>query len=979
MLDPLTALGLASSVAQFVDFGFKVISESRQQYRSATGILPDNLSLETFVADLSDISERLASDDSERPGGTRFITNSAIRTWDKSHEDRALRELAARSKTLADEILHILEDLKVKGPNRRWESIRQAFRSRMKREKIRDMEKRLEQIRSQLNLRLVAMMDVRQSAVLSAIDGLMEQNRLMEGQTTNALGHLKSELVGAVERLGKKNIDGGNLTDLSAVMSNLIDETRKVAKEQRVLNSLNFQHMRSRQSDIKQAHETTFEWIFNGPNSETSNKNASSHKFMDWLESDSGIYWIAGKAGSGKSTLMKYLCGHEVIRKVLGQWAGSERLIFASYFFWSAGYQVQKSQEGLLRSLLYQILKECPELIEMALPSWWESDQSVRDLSDAFDRIAVQDLLPAKFCFFVDGLDEYEGEHIDVVRMFQSLANSSSIKICVSSRPWNIFAESFGTNKDRKLLLQDFTRADVKKYVEDVLGGEPRFRRLQNRDARAVNVIQEIVDKAQGVFLWVFLVVRSLIRGLIDDNDVSILQERLDILPTQLEEYFRHMLEKIEDVYQERTAQIFQLATNSVEPLPTLALECLQRENEDPDYALRAGIKIPSDEDIISMNEKLQRYLNACCKDMLEVNIDVDEETFFRYRVVFLHRSVKDFLLLKEIHDMLRSRTSSKFHPRTSICRAFLAMIKMLPDGYFEVMSDKNDRTSTKDLQQRHNGSQSENIPDAWDEDAPNSASSIQLPSAQDHRDIRPVRQLSTFRPLLDVIGELMFQVRMIEIHDRTSEVSLLDEVDRICSVRAPLTAKHWTGLEDKRSGFPGDPQKETFLAFAAESRLHLFVTQKLDINPNLLRQKKGRPLLDHVLRPGERSQYGMVADPLWRPTPLDAARDLEMIQLLLTRGADPNQRVYVRGGETVWDLFLLHASARREKYCIYQIAELLILHGAKPDEQVSEILRPLLTTVEHRELCNLLAERLSYSIWDWIKWKSPKPAGKRL
>jgi len=159
MLDPLTALGLASSVAQFVDFGFKVISESRQQYRSATGILPDNLSLETFVADLSDISERLASDDSERPGGTRFITNSAIRTWDKSHEDRALRELAARSKTLADEILHILEDLKVKGPNRRWESIRQAFRSRMKREKIRDMEKRLEQIRSQLNLRLVAMME----------------------------------------------------------------------------------------------------------------------------------------------------------------------------------------------------------------------------------------------------------------------------------------------------------------------------------------------------------------------------------------------------------------------------------------------------------------------------------------------------------------------------------------------------------------------------------------------------------------------------------------------------------------------------------------------------------------------------------------------------------------------------------------------------------------------------------------------------
>jgi putative ribosome biogenesis GTPase RsgA len=32
-----------------------------------------------------------------------------------------------------------------------------------------------------------------------------------------------------------------------------------------------------------------------------------SPKFADWLENDGGIYWIAGKAGSGKSTLMKYL------------------------------------------------------------------------------------------------------------------------------------------------------------------------------------------------------------------------------------------------------------------------------------------------------------------------------------------------------------------------------------------------------------------------------------------------------------------------------------------------------------------------------------------------------------------------------------------------------------------------------------------------------------------------------------------------
>jgi hypothetical protein len=252
-------------------------------------------------------------------------------------------------------------------------------------------------------------------------------------------------------------------------------------------------------------------------------------------------------------------------------------------------------------------------------------------------------------------------------------------------------------------------------------------------------------------------------------------------------------------------------------------------------------------------------------------------------------------------------------------------MIKMLPDEYFGVSNDEEARVSDNDIQQRDNGSWNEDIPNTWDGDAQDPTSWILRPSTQDHREVKGVYQLSTFRPLLDFIGELIFQVRMIEIHDETSEVSLLDEVDRICSARAPSTAKHWTGLEDKRSGFPGDPQKETFLAFAAESRLRLFVTQKLDNNPRLLREKKGRPLLDHVLRPGVRSRWGEVAKPIWRPTPLDAARDLEMIRLLLARGADPNQKVYVRGGETIWDLFLLHASARRDMSGIYQIAELLI------------------------------------------------------
>ena len=88
--------------------------------------------------------------------------------------------------------------------------------------------------------------------------------------------------------------------------------------------------------------------------------------FSDWLRSGTGVYWINGKAGSGKSTLMNYICDDENIRKrdkLLRVWADDKRLITPTFYFWNSGTLLQKSVEGLLRSLVFQMLDECPQLI----------------------------------------------------------------------------------------------------------------------------------------------------------------------------------------------------------------------------------------------------------------------------------------------------------------------------------------------------------------------------------------------------------------------------------------------------------------------------------------------------------------------------------------------------------------------------------------------------------------------------------------
>jgi hypothetical protein len=50
--------------------------------------------------------------------------------------------------------------------------------------------------------------------------------------------------------------------------------------------------------EILPAHKSTFEWVFRSPETKAPWSN-----FAKWLETGSGIYWMNGKAGPGKSTL----------------------------------------------------------------------------------------------------------------------------------------------------------------------------------------------------------------------------------------------------------------------------------------------------------------------------------------------------------------------------------------------------------------------------------------------------------------------------------------------------------------------------------------------------------------------------------------------------------------------------------------------------------------------------------------------------
>ena len=129
-------------------------------------------------------------------------------------------------------------------------------------------------------------------------------------------------------------------------------------------------------------------------------------------------------------------------------------------------------------------------------------------------------------------------------------ANNEAVKRFLQTRKDQCKIFSSGTCPG--LRLDDLTRNDIMRYVRDKLEGNGTFRNLRCREGDKCDVlVDEVVEKAHGVFLWVFLVVRSLTLGLANADRIVDLQRRLRSLPDDLEEYLQHVLDTIDQNHQQ--------------------------------------------------------------------------------------------------------------------------------------------------------------------------------------------------------------------------------------------------------------------------------------------------------------------------------------------------------------------------------------------------------------------------------------------
>lgn len=162
---------------------------------------------------------------------------------------------------------------------------------------------------------------------------------------------------------------------------------------------------------------------------------------------------------------------------------------------------------------------------------------SLSALEKAFTVLIDQTTIDANHFLLVDDLDEYEGNLATLADMFKKLAKSPSVKVRLASRPWVVL------ERLPRLRLQDLTADDIRNPAWDNLYKVRRMSWLQEHNPeRALCLMKEIVQNADGVFLWVDLVVHTLLEGMANEDSLEDLQNRMRLLPRELTAFYRHML-----------------------------------------------------------------------------------------------------------------------------------------------------------------------------------------------------------------------------------------------------------------------------------------------------------------------------------------------------------------------------------------------------------------------------------------------------
>ena len=585
---------------------------------------------------------------------------------------------------------------------------------------------------------------------------------------------------------------------------------------------------------------------------------------------------------------MKYLTENERTKELASNISIPTLII--SYYFYELGAPQEKAFVSLLHALVCQLLEETHsvskrasfvliQILEPYMTQTGEQPWAPKVLQEALRHIVVKFPVTARVLLFIDGFDECEGSHAHQLDFLNELLESSkgsrlSIKICIASRADVDIRLRLSTYPS--LAIHNFTDPDISTYVAERLKAAWEVMASQPDGTTATfdqELIDNVVRKAEGVFLWVHLVVTQLVMAIEAETDGNDLHQQVARLPEGLEQLYQSIVAKIPKDRLHDAINLLQLvaSTNVSQVGPQFGADTLWKmcnAMKEPSTAISQkahfeegfrGNDAPSQKDQCAA---MKRRIQSSCRGLIHCD---DTSNPCEAKVTFLHRTCVEYIFYTEVFSQMVAKADRNLqgNPEVSLMAMALRLLKTDPQHKPALLG-----------------------------------ATLEQACYEEHG--------------LDVVHIFFWQAGRAEHTTGFAQTLFVDELDRVCS----LLRQEWASLHYIHAIYELQLDWRTdVMCLAVSYGLTLYVSQAIEKEGQKLFQRAGRPLLCYAFEPFGRGRF-------------------EVVQVLLENGADPNQNF---GLSTPWTLAVPDLGSHENLHGWHSDYLVLMLsYGANPCQRVS-------------------------------------------
>ncbi|KAK8074528.1 hypothetical protein PG997_009191, partial [Apiospora hydei] len=741
-LEPIAALSLACNILQIVGIGRETVRVARQVYQD--GKLDPALTEDAGI--LNDLA-----------GQIHLITAVPSAAKPKA-QDKRLLDLADKCQGAARDLQEEVNFLN--GPPTRAKlvaTLKTAAKTTWRKRRLEKLDQKLKDAENLLQAGLLTRLYERSVSTDMQLSSLNADFRDFIYEYRQGFVNATDLTRKHITRETKRSEDAvkSHVTETSIHTENSLKEhinltfrdvvkqeqdTRLESKRDQLLRSLKFDRMNERRNQVSSSHPSTLAWLLRDGSegdgdgdghrspTETSGSEDDSDfpkediswdSFTDWLRSTETVYWISGKPGSGKSTVAKYLPRPGSDEKSI--WINGTLTPFSSL----------TSSGGPLLSEDITTVYEVHRTYDIRSSKDNEADWSSEELQNAFHYVLSR--YPRPVVMFLDGLDEVlpkDGalrllEIVDSLKLLHR--TTGKLKLCLGSRREPVFCKRLCAYP--QLRLEQLNRGDLRRYGRDHIVIPPDYHiampinfwlyhqgvlfshdRLPNQDELKDWLVSSLVEKAQGVFLWLCLTAKEIKRALNQDDTVEALEHLIHTLPGDLVDLYADMWARTNhdnDHLRARAASYLQLAVSIrddyageyslspfimmvattpgmadllLQPDPANAvpvavlIEACETTRRDAANRCAGLLECPSPTEFLSTrtNEGLSPWHDEEYKSLIPYVLRVPVYSF-------IHRTARDFLIDTEAGQRILNWSSSTgdrvelqlMKARLTVCRLF--------------------------------------------------------------------------------------------------------------------------------------------------------------------------------------------------------------------------------------------------------------------------------------------------------------------